>query len=70
MRLTIESTDVLTELDSVKVRLWEGRTESGIPCKVFIHRVVVANAVDQTQFEQELREQVPPGRVVPLRLVL
>jgi hypothetical protein len=70
MKLTITSTDQVTRVDGVSVRLWEGVTENGIPCKVFIHRIAVHNEQDSSQFEKELEEHLPPGRVVDLRSIL
>jgi hypothetical protein len=61
MKITIESTDALTTIDRVPVRVWEGVTEDGIPCKVFVHRIAVADEQDASAFDRELREQLPPG---------
>jgi hypothetical protein len=70
MKIKIESTDKLTKIDGVPVRLWEGETESGTKCKVFIHRIAVHNDADATQFEKELKEQLQPGRMVHLRQII
>jgi hypothetical protein len=70
MKIQIESTDQLTHIDGVPVRLWTGHTERGVPCKVFVHRVAVRDDVDSVQFDLELAEQLPPGRVVDLRHIL
>jgi hypothetical protein len=70
MKLMIESTDALTKLDGVEVRLWEGTTEDGIPCKVFVHRIAVANEQDSAAFDRELKSQMPPGRHIPLSMIL
>jgi hypothetical protein len=70
MKIMIESTTVTTRLDNVPVRLWEGTTEDGIPCKVFIHRIAVANEQDATVFEQELERKLAPGRYIPLSMAL
>lgn len=70
MRIVMTATDVITTLDGVECRLWEGVTANGVRCKVFVHRVAVHNDDDQSQFERELQEQLPPGRHVPLRSVL
>jgi hypothetical protein len=51
MKITIESTDVMTRLDGVPVRLWESVTEQGVRCKVFVHRIAVHNEADATQFD-------------------
>jgi hypothetical protein len=70
MKLMIESTEVITRIDGVEVRLWEGTTEDGIPCKVFIHRIAVANEQDATVFDGELVAKLPPGRYIPLSMAL
>lgn len=70
MELQIKATDQITTLDGVPVRVWEGHTASGIPCKVFIHRIAVHKDEDAAEFDRELREQLPPGRVVPLAMIL
>lgn len=70
MKLQIESTDKITEMDGVPVRVWQGTTESGVPCVVFVHRIAVSNFDDSAQFDRELAEQLPPGRVIPLSAIL
>lgn len=70
MHLQIESTDQITDLDGVPARVWQGVTANGIPCLVFVHRVAVQRDQDATDFERELGEQLPPGRVVPLSAVI
>ena len=70
MRIQIESTDLLTTMDGVPVRLWNGTTEGGVPCKVFVHRLAVAAFEDAEQFDRELAEQLPPGHVIDLRMIL
>ena len=70
MLLQIQSTEKITECGGVPCRVWTGTTPGGVPCIVFVHRIAVANAVDQTQFERELVEQMAPARYVPLRNVL
>jgi len=70
MQINMSSTGNLTELDGVRVRLWEGETLRGTKCKVFVHRIAVANDEDSSQFEKELTEQLEPGRMIPLRNIL
>lgn len=72
MKVTIESTQDVTDIDGVPVRLWEGVTESGVKCKVFVHRLGVHNDDDAGQFERELSERELPGtsRVVPLSAIM
>lgn len=70
MKITITSTDLITTIDGVPVRYWEGVTDRGIPCKVFVHRIAVADDRDHAQFQQDLAEQLPPGTPVPLFHIL
>ncbi len=70
MQIQIEATDKLTTMDGIPVRVWKGVTASGIECFVFVHRLAVRKDLNCSQFEAELAEQVPPGRVVPLSMVL
>ena len=72
MKITIESTDKITQIGDVPVRVWSGMTEAGVPCFVFVHRLAVRNGEDQSQFDAELREMSPPiaPRFVPLSAIL
>ncbi len=75
MKITITSTDQITELGGVPVRVWDGVTESGIACKVFVHRLAVLNGADTTEFDRELHGMsVPPELAtrtfIPLRNIL
>jgi hypothetical protein len=74
MKLIIESTSKVVELNGVPARIWEGKTESGIKVHCFITRV--AHDKDETrteQFRQELQETRTPStemQAYPLRLIL
>lgn len=71
MEIQMKATKTITEIDGVPVRLWEGTTAGGVPCKVFVHRVAVHNDDDQSQFENELSEKMPPAApAVDIRHVL
>lgn len=72
MKITIESTSNITDIDGVPVRHWQGVTEEGVECHVFVHRIAVKNDLDAGQFERELKEMDPPTgpRHVDLRLLL
>lgn len=70
MQIVIVSTDQITKIDGVEVRAWEGMTERGIRCWVFIHRVAVHSEDDNSQFERELSETLPPARSISLRQIL
>lgn len=74
MKITIESTTKIVEINGVPCRLWEGQTERGVAIHCFITRIGVENGLDTSQFEQELAEQRQPTAkldgVYPLRMVL
>lgn len=70
MQITIESTEKLTTIEGVPCRLWKGTTAAGIECHVFVHRIAVHNAADSQQFDKQLKEQLPPVEVFPLRAIL
>lgn len=61
MRIQIEPTEIMTELDGVPVRVWNGITEAGTQCFVFVHRIAVSSDQNQEAFEAELKAQAPPG---------
>ena len=70
MRITIESTEKLTDYDGVQVRVWEGVTEGGAKCFVFVRALAVHQSQDAAEFERELKRDLPPGRPIPLRHIL
>jgi len=80
MRIIIESTEKIVLLKEsirdgigIQARIWEGKTESGIPVHCYVTRIAVREDRDCTQFEQELREHRPPSpevEAIPLRMIL
>jgi hypothetical protein len=70
MKITIEATDQITRVDNVTCRVWNGITERGTKCLLFVHLLRVPAEVDQEEFQHELNEQLPPGRVIDLRFIL
>jgi hypothetical protein len=70
MKLTITPTAEITVIGGVPCRVWEGVTEAGVRCKLFIHRLAVAADQDDAEFQRELLEQLPPATLVDLRYVL
>jgi hypothetical protein len=71
MKIEITATEKVTRIEGVPVRLWEGVTERGTKCMVFVHRIAVHKKdIGQRDFEIELQEGLPPGRVVDLRQIL
>ena len=76
MKITIESTTKVVDLDGIPARIWEGKTDSGIPVHCFITRIAVDkdDEVANEQFRRELAECKPPSaeveKVYPLRMIL
>ena len=71
MILRIVSTDEITEIDGMRMRIWLGVTPGGIQCTLFVHRIAVHDSQDSAEFDRELRVQLPPAEFfVPLQEVL
>lgn len=74
MKLTLENTAFITEVNGVPARIWLGTTDKGIEVHALITRVAVHNSQDQADFERELQEQPAPvsadATVWPLRMIL
>lgn len=63
MKMTIESTDRIIEINGHQARVWQGKTENGVGVLCVISRVAVRADADASQFESELKEQhVPASR--------
>jgi hypothetical protein len=60
VKLTVSPSDIVTDLDGVKVRLWPGTTESGIAVTLAVRALIVHEDEDCAQFERELTVQLPP----------
>lgn len=60
MKITMFSTDVMTEVDGRQCRVWRGVTERGIACDVCVPLLRVRKEADQAQFEQELKSMPEP----------
>lgn len=73
MKIILESTSKIVELNGIPARIWEGQTESGIKMHVYITRVAVSNDVDQKEFHLELEvcnTPTPDIDAIPLQLIL
>jgi hypothetical protein len=74
MKITIESTGRVVELNGVPARIWEGETDSGIKVLCFITRIAIdKDEVRMDEFERELQETRTPTaeiQAIPLRLIL
>lgn len=73
MKITLESTTQIVEVNGIKCRVWEGVTERGIKVQALIPRIAAHKDSDLQQFEAELEEQRPPSpdfQPFPLRMVI
>lgn len=82
MKLTIESTSKIVELQpqggagAIPARIWEGETANGVKVHVYVTRIAVSLAADQSEFERELQAVGQPRRpspdvdLLPLRLII
>ena len=74
MKLTLESTECIVNINGAQCRIWRGYSESGIPCTAWVALIAVRNKDDLSEFDAELvtRPQPHPheSEVWPLRMVL
>lgn len=58
MRITLETSDDMVELEyegaRVPARVWKGTTEGGVELHAFVLALAVDNAADASEFEREL----------------
>ncbi len=74
MKLELESTTKIITLDGAAVRVWQGKTASGIPVYAFITCLAVSEDSPCDEFERELAERHaaprPEAAALDARLVL
>jgi hypothetical protein len=77
VKVLLEQTDkiVMLQIDGVEIpaRIWEGQSESGIPCHAYITMISVQNDVDASEFERELttvRRPTAPVATIPPTLII
>jgi hypothetical protein len=78
VKVILESTDKIIDLvtpsGTVPARIWEGYTDSGIPCHALITRIAVHRDLDAFAFERELQDTRPVSKdvsgIYDLRMVL
>lgn len=75
MKIKLQSTTKIVELNGKACRIWEGETESGIKCHAFIASIAIDK--DETrdeEFKKELVEQhVNPSHKIasyPLSMII
>lgn len=75
MKITIESSNKIVELNGVPARIWEGQTESGIRVHCFVTRVAIDKDESRvSEFIKELEETRTPSPEIkncyPNKLIL
>lgn len=60
MKITMTPTETITTVDGAPCRIWEGVTDRGIKCAVFVLRLAVHKDEDTFAFDVELRETAAP----------
>jgi hypothetical protein len=75
MKIIIENTSKIVDLNGVPARIWEGETESGVPVTCFVTRIIprTHDEAVNAQFAAELREEKTPtpyAQGIPLRMLV
>ena len=75
MKIIIESTAKIVELNGIPARIWEGMTDSGIKVHCFVTRIAIdENEIRITEFKNELSETRKPSPEIetcyPTKLIL
>jgi len=73
VKIHLESTSKIVTFNGIECRIWEGKTEAGVPMHAYIARVAIDNNADASQFEAELREAKPPTAdvaAIPFRMLI
>lgn len=72
MKLEIESTNSIVKINGIECRVWEGKTESGIPVHCFITRIAVHKDHDHSELDRELKARPHPNGTVswPLHMLI
>ena len=73
MKITVESTTRIVNVNGMDCRVWEGVTERGISIQALIPRIATLGNQDLSQFVAELQETRPPSaeaEAFPNRMIL
>lgn len=73
MKITLEPTSKIIEIDGVPCRVWQGQSERGVKCHAHIALIGVDRADDSDEFDCELREVKTPRANIehlPARMTL
>lgn len=73
MTITVEPTTKIVHVNGLPARIWEGVTDQGTPCHLYVTLVAVAEGLNPVAFEHELESRRAPSpevEALPSRLVL
>lgn len=56
MRISIESTDMMTEVQGVTCRIWRGVTERGTRCELVVPLIRVKRGENAAELDAELKK--------------
>lgn len=73
MKVTLQSTTKIVDVNGLPARVWEGRSAKGVRVYAFITRIAAEEGCDHAEFKNELQECAEPSVAVaelPLRLIL
>lgn len=66
MKIVITSTAIITTMDGVPCRLWDGVTEGGNPCQVYVSRVSASDPEAVKELDARLAAvAAPPESRIP-----
>lgn len=65
MEIELKSTSTIQRINGQPVRVWEGKTKSGIEVVAFIAKIGVRLEDDAEEFDNELRAYSPPSVTWP-----
>lgn len=60
MRMTLESTDQIVDVDGTQCRVWQGLTGDGLHVVAFVKRIACRAGDDTRQLDRELKARTAP----------
>lgn len=60
MKMTIESTTKIVEVNGLPARIWQGTTANGIPVVAYITSIAAAGDQDLSELEADLHDHAEP----------
>lgn len=72
MRITVDSTTRIVIANGIECRIWQGESQRGIRVQLMVPRIAADAGQDQSEFEAELIENIPPRGIqaFPFRMLI